>query len=206
MTSMTDTLCAIERRAERAIVQELRLMTQEILTMRTHLTLEERAHADALLLKLSHLESCQQVDTAAPPTLPHGLASAGTAFPSLALDSLEPLQPSAYLVRLHGQDVGDLERVELTESLTAAVQLARQRLDEQPRGVSQLTYDIRTGQLSFLDSDGLVLAGILPCEPCIPQVEACVADACASLTTGDVTALRRLFVAPAQVQPEPLAA
>ena len=54
MTAITDTLCAIERHAEHAIVQELRLMTQEILTMRTQLTLEDRAHADALLLKLSH--------------------------------------------------------------------------------------------------------------------------------------------------------
>lgn len=43
MTSITDTLCAIERRAERAIVQELRLMIQEILAMRTQLTLDERA-------------------------------------------------------------------------------------------------------------------------------------------------------------------
>ncbi len=174
--------------------------------MRTQLTLEDRAHADALLLKLSHLESCQRVDTAAPPTAPHGPAPAGTGFPSLALDSLEPLQPSAYLVHLYGHDIGDLERVEFTESLTAAVQLARQRLDEQPRAVSHLTYDTGTGQLSFLAGDGLVLVGILPCEPCMSQVEACVQDACASLARGDVTALRRLFVASVQARPEPLAA
>lgn len=206
MTSITDTLCAIERRAERAIVQELRLMTQEILSMRAHLTLEDRAHADALLLKLTHLESCQQVEPAAPPALPRGVTSAGTGFPLLALDSLEPLQPSAYLVHLYGHDVGDLEHVELTESLTAAVQLARQRLDEQPRDVSQVSYDTGTGQLSFLASDGLVLVGILPREPRMPEVETCVADACASLALGDVTALRRLFVAPVQARPEPLAA
>ena len=173
--------------------------------MRAHLTLEDRAHVDALLLKLSHLESCQRVEPAAPPALTHGTAPAGTGFPSLALDSLESLQPSAYLVHLYGHDVGDLERVELTESLTAAVQLARQRLDEQPRDVSQLTYDTGTGQLSFLASDGVVLVGILPCEPSMPQVEACVADACASLARGDVTALRCLFVAPVQARPEPLA-
>jgi len=173
--------------------------------MRAHLTLEDRAHVDALLLKLSHLESCQRVEPAAPPALTHGTAPAGTGFPSLALDSLESLQPSAYLVHLYGHDVGDLERVELTESLTAAVQLARQRLDEQPRDVSQLTYDTGTGQLSFLASDGVVLVGILPCEPSMPKVEACVADACASLARGDVTALRCLFVAPVQARPEPLA-
>lgn len=206
MTSITDTLCAIERRAERAIVQELRLMTQEILTMRTQLTLEDRAHADALLLKLSHLESCQRVEAVAPSSLPPCLAPAETRFPSLFLDSLESLQPGAYLVHFYGHEVGDLERVELTESLPAAVQLARQRLDEVPHDVSHVTHDTRTGELSFLAGDGLVLVGILPCEPSMPEIEAGVADACESLAVGDVTALQRLFVPPVQARPEPLAA
>ena len=103
MPSITETLCAIERRAERAIVQELRLVTQEILTMRTQLMLEDRAHADALLLKLSHLESCQRVEPVAPSAPPLCLAPTESRFPSLALDMLEPLQPSAYLVQIYGQ-------------------------------------------------------------------------------------------------------
>jgi hypothetical protein len=206
MTAITDTLCAIERRAEHAIVQELRLMTQEILTMRTQLTLEDRAHADALLLKLSHLESCQRVEPVAPSALSHSFGPAGSGFLPLSLDTLEPLQPSAYLVHIYGHEVGDLERVELTESLAAAVQLARQRLGEQPRDVSQVTRDVGSGQTSFLTSDGLVLVGILPCEPCMPEVDACIAEACASVATGDLTALVRLFVAPARKQTEQLAA
>ena len=48
-----DTLRAIEARAERAIVQELRLMAQEIVGLRAQLALDDCAHADALLLKLS---------------------------------------------------------------------------------------------------------------------------------------------------------
>ena len=56
--TVADTLRAIEARAERAIVQELRLMTHEILGMRTHLALEDRAHADSLLMKLDHQEPC----------------------------------------------------------------------------------------------------------------------------------------------------
>ena len=206
MTPITETLCAIERRAERAIVQELRLVTQEILTMRTQLMLEDRAHADALLLKLSHLESCQRVEPVAPSAPPLCLAPTESRFPSLALDMLEPLQPSAYLVQIYGHDVGDLECVELTESLAAAVHLARQRLDELPRDVSQVVHDASTGQLSFLTSEGLVLVGIQPCEPSMPEVDACVAEACASLVTGDVTVLRRLFVAPVRTQPERLVA
>ncbi|MDR3368833.1 hypothetical protein [Rhodoferax sp.] len=46
MTSIAETLRAIEARAERAIVQKLRLMTQDILTMRTVLVQEDRRHAD----------------------------------------------------------------------------------------------------------------------------------------------------------------
>lgn len=82
------TLRAIERRAERAVVQELRLMAQEVRTMRAHLTREDRAHADALLLKLSYLESSQQADTVAPPQPQNSLVSAEPASPSLALEPL----------------------------------------------------------------------------------------------------------------------
>lgn len=54
-TPSTQTLHAIEIRAERAIVQELRIMTQEVLALRPSLNMEERAYADGLLLKLDRL-------------------------------------------------------------------------------------------------------------------------------------------------------
>lgn len=206
MTTITDTLCAIERRADRAIVQELRLMTQEILAMRTQLTLEDRAHADALLLKLSHLESCQQVDSAAPLALAPAAAPAGPGFPVLAFDSLEPLQPGSYLVHFYGHELGDLERVDLTESLAAAAQLVRQHLSERPCPVWQVTQDAGDGTLAFLTDNDVVLASIEPREPCMPDVDPPVAEACAALTGGDITALRRLFVAPAQARLQALAA
>lgn len=60
MTTAAETLCAIEERAERAIVQELRLMTNEVLQMRPSLNLEDRAYADGLLLKLGRLEMVQR--------------------------------------------------------------------------------------------------------------------------------------------------
>ncbi|MCU7369988.1 hypothetical protein PEC18_03670 [Paucibacter sp. O1-1] len=206
MTTITDTLCAIERRADRAVVQELRLMTQEILAMRTQLTLEERAHADALLLKLSHLECCQQVESVASSAATPATAPAGPGFPMLAFDSLEPLQPGSFLVHFYGHELGDLERVELTESLAAAAQLVRRHLSEQPRPVWQVTHDASDGALAFLTDDDTHLASIRPCEPCMPEVEASVAEACAGLSGGDITALRRLFVATAQARSEPLAA
>ena len=64
MFHISEILHGIERRAERAVVHELRLMTQEILSMRTHLSIDHRAHADALLLKLDHLERCQRIQVA----------------------------------------------------------------------------------------------------------------------------------------------
>ena len=69
MTTAAETLRTIEERAERAIVQELRLMTHEVLQLRPSLDLEDRAYADGLLLKLGRLEMAQMavraVDTAA---------------------------------------------------------------------------------------------------------------------------------------------
>lgn len=206
MTTVTETLCAIERRAERAVVQELRLMTQEILAMRTQLTLEECAHADALLLKLDHLERCQRVDTVAPCATAPRAAPVEPGLPVLPFDTLEPRQPSSYLAHFYSHDIDDLERVELTESLAAAAQLVRQHLAERPRQVWQVMHNASNGELAFLTNDNMLLASIRPCEPNTPDVEPPVAEACAALAEGNLTALRCLFVAPARTRPEPLAA
>lgn len=71
--SAADTLRSIEERADKAIVQELRLMIQTILDMRSQLLLDDRAHADALLLKLDRLRCDQVVEAPASPaeSAPH---------------------------------------------------------------------------------------------------------------------------------------
>lgn len=61
MKSATETLNAIEARTQRAIVQELRLMKNEVLQLRPSLSPEDQDHADALLLKMGRLESDQVV-------------------------------------------------------------------------------------------------------------------------------------------------
>lgn len=204
MTTITETLCAIERRAERAIVLELRLMTQEILAMRTQLTLEDRTRADALLLKLDCLERCQRVDAVAPCAPAPAAAPAGPGLPVLSIEMLEPLQPSSYLIHFYSHDIGDLERVEFTEMLSAAAQLVRLHLAERSRPVTHVTHRAN-GELRFLTEDEMVLASIRPCEPSTPDVEPTVADACAALTSGDLSALRHLFVATPVAHPERLA-
>ena len=106
----------------RAIVQELRLMTQEILGMRTHLALEDRAHADSLLMKLDHQECAQTVAPADPSSVPTYL------MPTLTLGMSEPSMPTAYRVSFYDREYGDLEDVVTLGSFEAGVQLVRNRL------------------------------------------------------------------------------
>jgi antitoxin (DNA-binding transcriptional repressor) of toxin-antitoxin stability system len=179
MTFVTETLHAIERRAERAVVQELRLMTQEILALRTHLMSTDRTHADTLLLKLDHLERCQRIDVAAPP---------------------------AMMVHFYSHDLGELERVALVETLAAAAQLVRLHLADKPRPVWQVTHRATDGELAFLTDDDRVLARIVPCEPSAPDVTAPVTESCAALAAGNLAPLRRLFVTVAATHQESLAA
>lgn len=55
MDNPTETLNDIERRAERALIQELRLLRRDLLRLRPMLGPEDQDHADALLLKLQRL-------------------------------------------------------------------------------------------------------------------------------------------------------
>ena len=63
MTTAADTLRTIEMNAERAIVQELRIMIRDVLDLRPSLGLEDCNHADVLLLKLDRLARNQLVDS-----------------------------------------------------------------------------------------------------------------------------------------------
>ena len=63
MTTAADTLRTIELNAERAIVQELRILIRDVLGLRPSLGLEDRNHADVLLLKLDRLARDQWVDS-----------------------------------------------------------------------------------------------------------------------------------------------
>jgi hypothetical protein len=56
-------LHAIERRAECAIVQELRIMLDEVLALRPTLHMDDRAYADGLLMKLDRLIQDQMLPT-----------------------------------------------------------------------------------------------------------------------------------------------
>ncbi|HQR57189.1 MAG TPA: hypothetical protein PLW72_14475 [Burkholderiaceae bacterium] len=193
MFHISEILHGIERRAERAVVHELRLMTHEILSMRTHLSIEHRAHADALLLKLDHLERCQHIQVSGTTEEASAPSPADTATPALPFDDLEALQPSHYLAHFYDHDAGDLDGVALTETLAAAVQLVREHLDERPCPSWQVRHCATSGALSFVSDDEKVLACIAPCDASHPQVEPAVAEACAAFAAGDVLPLQRLF-------------
>ncbi len=89
MATAADVLRAIEVRADRALVTELRLMVQEVLALRLHAGLEDRAHADALLLKLDHLEQAQLSTASSADSAPAFL------MPTLSLPTLETAEPDA---------------------------------------------------------------------------------------------------------------
>ncbi|PKO35854.1 MAG: hypothetical protein CVU34_01110 [Betaproteobacteria bacterium HGW-Betaproteobacteria-7] len=55
MITVTAILNAIEAHANRAIVQELRLIKKEVEKLRSSLCPDDQDHADALLLKLDRL-------------------------------------------------------------------------------------------------------------------------------------------------------
>lgn len=201
MPHITDILCAIERRADRAIAQELRLMAQEILAMRTHLSLDHRAHADALLLKLDHLERYQQVEAARPLGSCVMPAAEETVARYPRIEMVGPEPPSHFLVHFYDHETGNLDRVELTETLPAAAQLVRQHLARHTLLLWQVTQCITRGTLAFLSGDDRVLASIVPCEPSSPDVEPLVAQACATLVVGNPAPLRQLFGTPLVPQP-----
>lgn len=187
MTSAADTLRAIEARAERAIVQELRLMTQEILRMRTQLILEDRAHADALLLKLDHLEREQEVAPRA--------ANEATAFlmPLLRLDPLPMAEPKAYKASFYDHEYGDLEDVVTVDAFETGVQVVRDRLVPDVDHVIEATWANGHGLLTVSSSRGTVLARLEALDDAVPLALPPVLDACQALRSGDTSSITRLF-------------
>ena len=63
-------LHAIERRAERAIVQGLRILLDEVLALRPMLNVDDRAYADGLLMELDRLIQDQTLPAELEPSLP----------------------------------------------------------------------------------------------------------------------------------------
>lgn len=181
-----DLLRAIEARAERAIVQELRLMMQEILGLRTQLVLRDRAHADALLMKLDRLERDQ---TAAPAN------DAAPAFlaPTLSITAYETRAPSAYRVSFYDREYGDLDDVVTVPTFESAVQLIRDRLPAASEPVVEVNWTRQQGDLSMRTPNGTVLARIDADWTHAPVVHPDVHAACLALRGGDASAVEHLF-------------
>jgi len=187
MTSAADTLRAIEARAERAIVQELHLMTQEILRLRTHLVLEDRAHADALLMKLDHLGR-EQVAT------PRA-ADEATAFlmPLLRLDPPTMAEPRAYKASFYDREYGDIEDVVTVDAFETGVQVVRDRLPAKGEHIIVATWANGHGLLTVSSPRGTVLARLEALDDAMPEALPPVLDACQALRNGDASSIARLF-------------
>lgn len=191
MSTTTDILRSIEQRAERAIAQELHLMIQQVLSMRTALFLDDRAHADALLLKLDRLIDDQVVRPIDAGALPP--------MPPLKLDELMPPRPSDYEVRFFNRDYGDLEEVIVVDSFPLAVQVAADRHKADPHDLSEASWTDGRGALTVRSHHGTVLLRIEAIERQIPVVQAHVARACQALENGEPAPTQQLFAVLRQV-------
>lgn len=187
MATAADVLRAIEVRADRALVAELRLMVQEVLALRLHAGLEDRAHADALLLKLDHLERAQLSSVC--------FADAAQTFlmPSLSLPTLESTEPDAYRVELYAAAYGDLEDVLTVASYADGVQLVRQRLPRDGDYVVTASWVRHHGELTVTTPRGMVLARVQAAAGCTVAASPAVLQACEALRAGDLSAITRLF-------------
>ena len=185
-----DTLRANETRAERALVQQLRLMVQEILGMRTHLALEDRAHADSLLMKLDHQQRAQiavSADPADPSSMPIYL------MPTLTLGMSEPSTPTVYRVSFYDREYGDLEDVVTLGSFEAGVQLVRDRLSADGHYLITATWANHQGEMTVSTPRQLVLARIEVANDRVPLVQPPVLKASNALQAGDTSSIAHLF-------------
>lgn len=187
MTSVADTLRAIEARAERAIVQDLRLMTQEILAMRTLLVLEDRSHADALLLKLDRLAANQ----VAP--MVNQLDTTALLMPDLRLDEVQVLLPGVYKVFFYDREHGGLKDIVTLDAFDAGVQLILDRLDTHREYVIEAGWANGRGTLKVLTPRGTVLANVETADVVDVSVDPIVNKVCQALKLGDASRIEQLF-------------
>ena len=187
MATAADTLRAIEARAERAIVQELRLMMQEIFGLRTHLVLEDRAHADGLLLKLDRLECGQAIAPS------NGTDDQPFLMPSLSVTVYETRVSKAYRVFFYDRDYGDLEDVVTVGTFDAGVQLVRNRLAPEGDYVIDAAWTQHQGEMTVSTPSGTVLARVEVEDGHAPIAQPNVRDACCALQAGEVTGIKQLF-------------
>jgi hypothetical protein len=186
MSSATENLRAIEARAERAIVQELRLMVQEIVGLRAQLALNDYAHADALLLKLGRLEREQIVAPASGPEVASHL------IPALRLDLAMSSQP-AYKVSFYDCEYGDMTDVVTTDTFDAGVQLVRDRLPRDADYEVEATWTSGLGDMEVRTPHGTVVAHVEAVNGGDVTVQPRVMVACTALQVGDAAPLGQLF-------------
>ena len=187
MASIADTLRAFEARAERALVQDLRQMAKDILTVRPLLLRHERDYADALMLKLLRQARDQLVAPASTSGAPTFL------MPGLRIDDVQAPQPAVYKVYFYDREYGGLLDVITLDAFDAGVQLVRDRLDLSTECVVEAGWTNGTGTVKVLSPRGTVLATVEPSSHTSVAVHPVVSRACQALQSGDASRIDRLF-------------
>jgi hypothetical protein len=192
MLSISEILSGVERRAERAIAQELRLLTNELLHLRTHLSPEDCARVDGLLLKIDQLERSQQLP--AFPTLP----AVGEPVRSSGLPGVPP--PATWMVVSHTVASEPRSQVLLSPHFAGAVQAALEQVRHGELHVVHVVGPDASSCIELQSEDHSLLMTIAPVASTRFRVDAESLQACAEWLQGSPRRMQRLFTRHAELQ------
>ena len=186
MTTIAHTLRAIEARAERAIVLELQTMMQEILALRTSLVLQDRSHADTLLLTLDRLTNAETAT-------PAGNAANAPTPSRTRREEVFSSRPMIYRASFFDHEYGSLEDVVTLDAFDAAVQLVVDRLDPSINCAVEASWTNCQGSMKVQSLDGIVLASVEAARGTGVKVRPAVTMACRALQAGDSGCMKQQF-------------
>lgn len=179
-----ETLRVIEQRAGQAIAQELDLMIQTVLNLRPQTSLEDRAYADALLLKLDGLRSTQLVKqpscAEASAVYANPVQVEGIAIPQ----GDSPIEPARHSVHLYSPKSGYLKDIVIVEGFMAAVGIFHERVSTAVDCLVEATWShgqVVRGRLTARTMLGVVVAVIQPDDHISAQEQRKVEDPGATL-------------------------
>ena len=186
MATATETLRAVEARAERAIVPDLLLLIKELAALQARLVLEDLVHADAQLLKLCRPEH----DPAVAPAIEHEAAS-----PVRPAAQLGPnmLSRPAFRVCFYNHEPGELTHVVTTHSFGAGLQLVRDRLQKDADYEIDASWIQGLGEMEVRTPLGTTVARVEALSGGKVAAQRRVIAAFSGLQVGDVAPIAQLF-------------
>jgi hypothetical protein len=149
----------MESRADTAVAEDLLAMVQDILALRTHLVLQDRARADSLLLRLDSLLNAIPAVSRLQARVAEPIAL------KLCLNCARDRAAITYRVQLFELGSGATTEDTIRPSFDAAVALVRHRLPIAGDYYIAATWSRDSGKMAVTTPKGQVLARIDPIAP-----------------------------------------